>query len=155
MAPWADVLYACDGDWWDAYINEARQAFAGEMWTQDDAAAARYKIFRVSGESKVGLGKNWVIHFGGNGGYQLINLVYHFGAKKIILLGFDMQRTNGLSHHHGDHPGGLNRSLPFKDWLLKFNQLARDLRDEGVEVVNATRETALTCFQKMELKECL
>lgn len=136
-------------------MREVREKFSGALWTQDEVAADKHGLKRVSGEAKPGLGKNWVIHFGGNSGYQLINLVYHFGAKKIILLGFDMQRTNGRSHHHGDHPGYMNRTLAFQEWVPRFNQLAQGLREEGVEVINATRETALNCFQKMDLEAAL
>lgn len=149
------MLYACDGEWWDIHVNAVRKSFSGELWTQDDLAAAKYGLNRVSGQSKKGLGMNWVINFGGNSGYQLINLCYHFGASKIILLGFDMQRTGGKSHHHGDHPGELNRSLPFNEWLPRFNQLALDLKAQGVQVVNATRQTALDCFERKDLREAL
>lgn len=149
------MLYACDGDWWGHYIKEVREKFSGELWTQDEDAAPAHRLNRVSGDGREGLGRNWVIHFGSNSGYQLINLVYHFGARKIILLGFDMQRTDGKSHHHGDHPGKLNRSLPFHTWKKKFNRLAQDLREQSVEVINATRETALDCFPKMSLEEAL
>jgi len=149
------VLYACDGSWWKKYIDSVREVFKGELWTQDKEAAEQYKLSRVSGANKPGLGRNWLIHFGGNGGYQVINLVYHFGAKKIILLGYDMQRTDGKSHHHGDHPGELNRSLNFKEWIKKFNALAPELCAEGVEVINATRKTALDCFRKIKLEDAL
>lgn len=118
-------------------------------------AAAKYRLRRIHGEGRAGLGKDGIIHFGSNGGYQLINLVYQFGAKKIVLLGYDMQMTGGKSHHHGDHPAQLNRSLPFNVWKTKFIQLAQDLKNEGVEVINATRETALNCFPKVKLEDAL
>lgn len=155
LAPWADCLYACDGEWWDKYIVEVRDRFKGELWTQDEAAAKRYGLHRVSGADKPGLGKNGLIHFGGNSGHQMINLAYLFGAARIILLGFDMQRTDGKSHHHGDHPGNLNKSLPFHTWMKKFPLIASDLKAEGVEVINCTRKTALNCFEKRSLEEVL
>jgi hypothetical protein len=101
-----------------------------------------------------GLGKDH-IHGGGNGGYQTINLVYLFGAVKIILFGFDMQLTGKKSHWHGDHPGDLNRDLPVKTFQKNFPALAQDLKAEGVEVINATRETALECFPRMGIEEAL
>lgn len=102
-----------------------------------------------------GLGKNR-LHTGANSGYQAINLAYLFGAKKIILLGFDMKRgPNGETHHHGNHPGVLNRSLPIHTWLKKFPKLAFDLKTEGVEVINSTRDTSLECFNKINLEVAL
>lgn len=125
------------------------------MWTQDVDAAKRYGLFRVSGESRPGLGKKAMVHFGENSGYQAINLAYLFGASKIILLGFDMQTTSGKSHWHGDHPAGLNRNSPLKQFARNFNALAQDLSAEGVDVFNATRETALDCFPKVKLEDVL
>lgn len=102
-----------------------------------------------------GLGVGGVIYTGGNGGYQAINLAYFLGARKIILLGYDMQRSQNKSHWHGDHPSALNRSCNFKTWLKNYKDLARDLRGAGVACVNASRNTALDCFQKVTLEEAL
>jgi hypothetical protein len=155
LALWADVLYACDGDWWDRYIGDVLLRFKGELWTQDVPASSKYGLNRIDGDKAEGLGKNKV-HYGSNSGYQAINLAYLFGAKKIILLGFDMKRgENKKSHWHGEHPGCLNKEMPIKTWLKNFPKLAEDLKIEGVEVINATRDTALECFNKVNLEEAL
>jgi hypothetical protein len=77
-----------------------------------------------------------------------MNLAYHLGARRILLLGFDMQRTNGKSHWFGDHPGRLNVPSPYTEFVKRFNVLANDLDAEGVSVVNCSRATALQCFQR-------
>jgi hypothetical protein len=155
MALWSDVLYACDGEWWDRYIQDVLLRFKGELWTQDIPATGKYGLNRIEGHRSEGLGKDKV-HYGANGGYQAINLAFLFGAHKIILLGFDMKRgENKKSHWHGDHPGFLNKDMPIKTWVKNFWKLAEDLRNEGVEVINATRDTALECFNKVNLEEAL
>lgn len=154
-ALWADVLYACDGDWWDKYIPDVLLKFKGELWTQDVFSRSKYGINVVDACKADGLGKN-KIHYGANSGYQAINLAYLFGAKKIILLGFDCKRgPNNESHHHGDHPGSLNREMPIKTWQQNFPILAKDLNDEGVEVLNSTRDTSLECFKRITLEDAL
>lgn len=153
--PWADLLYACDLLWWDRYIDEVREKFGGECWGLE-AEVAKYGVSVVEADiGGVGLGRHGVIHTGGNSGYQAINLLYFLGAKKIILLGYDMQKTGGKSHSHGDHPSGLNRSSDFSDWISRFGPLARDLRNNGIKVLNATRETALSCFERVNLEQAL
>lgn len=96
-----------------------------------------------------------MIHWGGNSGYQAINLAYLWGARRVVLLGYDMQKTDGKSHWFGDHPKGLNGNSPYPTWIQKFDRLAADLKSEGVEVINATRETALRCFQRANLEDIL
>lgn len=155
-APWADALYACDLAWWDRHIDEVRQSFAGESWTQTPEAARRHGLRFIEGRPGRGLSKErGVIHQGGNSGYQAIGLAVDQGAERIVLLGYDMQKTGGQSHWFGDHPQGLNKNSPYAMWVPKFDSLAADLRDEGVEVINATRETALRCFPRMPIEECL
>lgn len=149
------MLYACDSEWWYKYHRDVvGSGFCGELWTQDNRAAQKYRLNRVQGAHAAGLGRNKV-HWGSNSGYQAINLAYLWGARRIVLLGYDMQKTGGQSHWFGDHPQGLNKNSPYAMWVPKFDSLAADLRDEGVEVINATRETALRCFPRMPIEECL
>lgn len=90
-----------------------------------------------------------------NSGYQAINLAYHFGVSRIILIGYDMQRTEGRSHWHGDHPKGLTNAEGVAKWASRFPQLAADLEREGVEVVNCSKETALNCFKRARLEDVI
>lgn len=132
-----------------------KSKFSCDLWTQSQRSAKRYDLRHWPGESKAGLGKT-KIHFGSNSGYQAVNLAYLLGAKKIILLGYDMQTDGDQVHFFGKHPyhqrsGSPSNSL-MKDWCEKFVALARDLKLEGVEVINATRKTALTAFDHQELE---
>lgn len=147
-APWADVLYACDASWWRLYHGEVEAGFIGEKWTQD--FEARRFARHIESRRAPGLGKRpGVIHQGGNSGYQAINLAYQAGARKIILVGFDMHGT----HWHGKYENGLPNTQEwlFRQWLANFEQLAADLKAEGVEVVNCTPGSALTCFRAASL----
>lgn len=123
------------------------------MITRDAGAAHRYGLEWIRSENAPGLSLDpEVIHEGGNSGYQALNLAYHAGAGRIVLLGYDMQRTGGRAHWFGDHPRGLQVSSPFEDWRRRFDALAADLARAGVEVINASRETALTCFRRAPLE---
>lgn len=95
------------------------------------------------------------INGGGNSGYQAVHLAATFGARRIALIGFDMQRTGGKEHWHGKHEGKLPNGQGFPRWIRAFSPLADDLRLLGVEVVNCTPTTALHCFRKSTLEEFL
>lgn len=149
----ADVVYACDGKWWDRYQADVT---APARWTQDEGAAKRYGINYIKGEPKQGLSLTpGTIHLGSNGGYQGINLAYHLGATRVALLGYDMQYTGGQSHWHGDHPAGMNNPVGVDSWIPNFNRLARDCDRAGLAVVNLSRTTALECFKKENFDEWL
>lgn len=83
----------------------------------------------------------------GNSGYQAVNLAYLLGARKIVMLGFDMQDRGGEHHFHGNHRGGTltnpgNRL--YARWIKGFETIHRLLKEEGVELINCSRRTALT-----------
>jgi hypothetical protein len=140
--------------WWNAYFPELSRSFHGEMWTVSNAARDRYGLRWVFGADREGLApKNDYIHTGRNSGYQAISLAYIFGVKKILLLGFDMQRTNGKSHWHGDHPRGLGNGSRYQGWIIAMNKLAKDLADKGVTVINCSRQTALKCFPRSTIQK--
>lgn len=96
-----------------------------------------------------------MIHQGGNSGYQAINLAYLWGARAIVLLGLDCGAgPDGKEHWFGQHTHPkLGKHQPFGMWLAKFPALARDLEIEGVRVINASRRTALDCFERMALED--
>jgi len=95
------------------------------------------------------------VNAGGNSGFQAIHLAALFGAKKIVLIGFDMMRTDGKFHWHGKHEGRLPNGTGFPGWIKSMGYLAKDLQAMGVEVINCTRRTALRCFPRMELEDAL
>ena len=128
-------------------MDEVDSNFKGERYSHT-AYAHKFDAIHVPGVFKPGLGCDDVIHLGGNSGYQAINLAYLMGAKEINLIGFDMQRTNNMSHWHGDHPRQCINQSPYHAWLKNFDQLSKDLNDLNIDVTNYTRVTALKCFKK-------
>lgn len=163
LAPWADAIYACDADWWDHYGPTVAIA---ERWTQcpdqhhatlharQRATAAKWDLHLAPSQPGKGLGAG-IVHWGSNGGHQAINLAALFGARKIVLLGYDFQATGGRSHFHGDHPGRLNKPNHYEGWMKAMEDMAADLLRAGVSVFNASPETALACFPQVPLAEAL
>ncbi len=155
LAPWADVLYGCDASWWQHYFPEVALTFRGsEMWTVATAARDQFKLKWIYGYDAIGLSKTPdKIHTGYNSGYQSIGLAALWGASKILLLGFDFQRTNGKTHWHGDHPRAtLGNGGRYPQWVKAMERLAIDARDRGIDIVNCSRKTALRCFRQSSIE---
>jgi hypothetical protein len=149
LAPWADVLYACDAAFWDCY----RPEFAGEKWTLDATAAHKYDLNLIGmlNGSPFSNRKDAVVT-GGNSGFQALNLAVIQGATKVILLGYDMQLTNGKKHYFGNHPADLDKDSNYKNWIQNFKKAAPHI---PVPVINCTRQTALDCFEKKALEDVI
>lgn len=143
IAPWADVLYGFDIAWWKHHVEEVDRVFSGERCSQAKLPS-RYRVTHL----------DKVPHFG-NSGSAAMYLAAHRGAKRIVMLGYDCQHTGGKAHWHGNHPGKLGNAGTVKSWPAKFAMLADALEKRGVEVVNASRVTALECFQRADLETAL
>lgn len=141
--PWADMLYACDHKWWQ-YYSEGLSWYKGERWSHQQYANNR----RFTGPLQFR-------QFGGNSGHQAVQIATILGAKKIALLGFDQQYTNGIKHCHGDHPDDLGNASRVDHWPQYLETTSKDLKGMGVEVINLSRQTALRCFPRMTPEEFL
>lgn len=160
-ALWADVLYACDEPWWSLYDSKVKSGewtwFPCDCWTLDERAVRAYphrRLHHIRSMPSPGLGRQpGVIHQGANGGYQAVNLATQAGARRVVLLGFDMKGE----HWHGSHPQPLTNPRPylFELWIKNFARMAQDLGPAGIEVVNCTPGSALTCFPQLPLNEVL
>lgn len=90
-----------------------------------------------------------------NSGAAALSLAASRGARRIVMLGYDCQRTGGKTHHHGDHPRPLSNAKSLPLWAGRFRDAARHLAQLGAEVINASRVTALTCFKRDTLESAL
>jgi hypothetical protein len=150
------VLYACDDQWWIHYFPELARAFHGEKWTVSARARDQFDLHWIYGMDKPGLSTNpTLIHTGKNSGYQAIGLAALFGCTRILLLGFDFQRNGGKTHWHGDHPRGLGNGGMYPTWVAAMNKLSVDLEAAGVTVINCSPKTALQCFSRQPIGDCV
>ena len=93
-----------------------------------------------------------VIHYGDNSGYQALNLAVLFGSPYIVLCGFDMRHVSGKSHFFGDHPQGLFQRAEYESFARKFDKAPAP---DGVDIINATPDSALRCYPMMELDDAI
>jgi hypothetical protein len=143
LAPWAAVLMGFDGAWWAKHAAEL-QGYAGRRVTCSNTGAK----FGAQSLQKV-LGFRGF----GNSGAAALSLAALGGAGRIVLLGYDVQHTGGQTHWHGDHPPGLGNAKGVKLWPAKFAKAAEYAARRGSVVVNASRQTALTCFPRVVLED--
>lgn len=158
LAPWADVLYACDVKWWRTYGNEPWvRNFRGRKVCLDTQEPTPAGVEALPWDVGEGLGYER-IRTGSNSGYQAINYAYLQGAKTIVLLGYDMQVVEGRpAHWHVDHPKRIGNvtQRASAEFRHRMRYLADDLEAEGVKVINCSRKTALECFEREPVENVL
>ena len=152
----ADVLYWTDSRFYTWYKNDIDNfnglKFAlkpGSQYTTD------IKVLRKGVAH--GLEKDpHVLAHGNNSGYAAINLAYHLGANRIVLLGFDMHNDGKDTHFHDGYPTKSTGDQIYRDKFLPgFTQLKSELDPEGVTVLNASVYSQLTTFTKITIEQAL
>lgn len=156
LAPWADVLYSSDQRWWEFYRGVPE--FAGLKFGIQPLAPRRawqVTVLRNTGSEGIETQPDG-LRTGKNSGAAAINLAVHLGARRIVLLGYDMGCTPGQpAHFFGAHPEQLRTNVPPTSFVPFFGAMVEPLDEIGVTVVNCSRTTALKCFPRMDVSEAL
>jgi hypothetical protein len=160
LLPFADILYACDDEWWELFYTQ-NPNFCGEKWSSHHdkidpkiETARKFGLNLIRGEYVDGFSLDpTVIHYGGTSGFQAINLAILLGASPILLVGFDM-RTTQQRHFHEDYPVGMKNGCKYEYFIPAFIEAAINM-PAHIKIINCTPGSALTCFPMMSLREAL
>lgn len=153
IAPWADFLYFMDCRWWEQHKSEIRY-FSGMIVTTcqrcQDIPGIKYL---KRGHRKRHDERPDHLFRGNNSGVGACSLAIKLGAKKIILLGFDMKMVGGQHNWHNDHNKSTPNKIYQEQFMKMFEYLSMCAPEYGVEIVNATPGSALPFFPIVDPKE--
>ena len=141
LCPWAQALFGFDLPWWTWNLREVRATFGGLLFCDQPRRGVTNAREHPAYQSF------------GNSGACAIALAIACGAERVVMLGYDCQLTGGRTHHHGPHQSGLRNCDTLPRWPAQFAALARFVAARGAEVLNASRESALTCFPRVALHD--
>ena len=173
LYPTADAHYFCDAVWWDEQVKRNYTAVDGftrftdriyaGFWVKGSPSSEKsfhehreVHVLEFTGQLGLETDPHGLRH-GSNSGYQAINLVYHFGASKIVLLGYDMKCSGNMTHWHGgrSEPSGYFAGVLKRTMLPLFEHLVKPLESAGIEVLNATPDSALKCWPLVTVETAL
>lgn len=101
----------------------------------------------------------------GNSGAAAISIAANAGAKRIILLGFDMKLDDNKNQHWHDCYGKIAARktrdprkpthFPFDRHLRGFDQIVKDAKRREIEIINCSPDSAIREFRKCSLQELI
>lgn len=154
LADWADILYGIDVNWWLA--NRGAPDFNGLKVTPSPTAARVFRLRQVKTKlgARILLDKGVVgcglRHGGGHSGWQAINLAVQFGARRVVLVGFEMRGPR----FNSNEPGVAKLDAKRVDqWRQEMDAAAGEFEAIGCEVINATPDSALTAYPYQPFEE--
>ena len=159
LGPWIDILYFGDCNWYRNALPDIR-SFAGLKITSCGSCpkngwkhvhrVKRSKMKGIESKDRSAIAWNY------NSGASAINIAYWLGAKRVILLGFDMQCDgNSKKNWHDDYKGETPNEDLFQKHLSGFPFIAKQAKRLGLEILNATPGSAIKQFPFVKLEDTL
>lgn len=137
LAPWADAIASTDAAWWKQHL-EALSLPCPKYGAMPDFRAVR-------GVERL------LIDTHTNSGLLGIMVAVKLGATRVLLCGFDLHSAG--EHFFGRHPAPLSSTSPNR--MEIFKRQFQSYRPRGVEILNCTPGSALTCYPLADLHEIL
>lgn len=168
LGSWIDVCYFGDSRWFE-WNRKKLRTFGGLKITSVSGLSERGDIKTVfwsrdkdkEGCPKMlGIDKNpKYVRWNWSSGGAAINIAYHLGIKRIVLIGYDMcSNSNGENNWHDNHlikNDKKNEEITFKRFMQGFSVIAEDLKNEEIEVINTNLSSKIEAFPKIKLEEAL
>lgn len=155
LLPFIDITWFTDCQWykWNA---EALQSFGGLIVGAPRCCCNHSRVLQLRRLDSSGITTNpEQVKWNKSSGASAINLAVLLGAKKVFLIGFDMQVKDGNHNWHTNH-FHKPRTEIYRDLFLDpFTQIAEDAEKLQVQIFNATSDSALKIFPFVDLKEVL
>lgn len=166
IGTWMDVAFFGDGKFFFSnrreLISYPKLRISCNPNIQNRKEAVFIKHVLRDGSKRYGLTKRrGRVSWNHNSGGAAINLATQFGAKRIILLGFDMNLDkNNRQHWHSKYKSSNRKNinekaLPFQRHLKCFPMIAADAKRQGVEILNVSPDSAIKEFRKVRLNDLL
>lgn len=148
----ADLVHASDKRWWQENPDVARCPAIKTALMQPVPEGVN--VIRYRRQEPVETDPDYVAT-GRNGGFQAINIALLAGAKRNLLVAYDMKKAKD-SHWFGDHEKFETPDTVYVDtWFPAYKSLPESLKAMGAEVINCTPGSKLTMFPTVDLESAL
>lgn len=157
IAPFAQMIYWADRPWFEEHHMRLVDHPAEFKVTRCEPHIRHNvkNVRLVEWDKDAWLSTRTSYVAGMDSGTNALNIAYLLGARQIVLLGFDM---SPVGHWHEGHS---KKSAPPPDDIYRtryvpvLNVMANKLKQDGVEVVNASPGSYLQCFPIAHLSDLL
>jgi hypothetical protein len=150
LCPAARVLFFHDYAWMAANLA-AVEAWPGLVVTVSRLAAQALpeRVKRIDALWGRPLGAPPPVRLGRSSGQTAVALAAAMGARRIVLLGFDMRVAAGRSHWHDEY---ATEAPEFDIFRRAFDGWRAAAETAGIAIVNATPDSALFEFDATTLQ---
>lgn len=152
---WIPAVWFSDCRWYTWNYPELMN-FKGFILGCPPCKCEHTRLLKVKRADRDGISENpEKVCWNKNSGSSAINVAYLLGASKIILLGYDMRVVNDAHNWHTNHNHTPPKDIYERLFLPCFKKISEDAQRLGIEIINATPESAIQEFKFTPLEELL
>lgn len=151
--PQAQVIYFSDKRFWNWHGEQLKNHTGRVISGAHRLRVTGVESYQFSGVEGLDLTRGKLRH-GNSSGYAAINLAVHLGAKKIVLLGYDMRMVDDRAHWHDGYPVVARQNV-FDKMHAFFETMIPQLKQLDITVLNACPGSRIDAFLKISHEEAL
>jgi hypothetical protein len=163
LGDWIDMVFFGDSGFLDKHLEGVAKFKGLKVTCHENHAKYDWIKYMAKDPRGRGISDNpKMVCWNNNSGAAAISVAANAGAKRIILLGFDMQLSDkNYQHWHDVYKRGNKldenrlRKLPFARHLRGFADIKNDAKRRGLEILNCSPDSKISEFPKYSLKELL
>jgi hypothetical protein len=162
--PTLNHFHACNKEYYDCEWGNGLDKLPCTKTTIDIATANKYGIKYINGKWADGFSSDpEYVHYGHSSGFQLPQIAYNNGFKRLLLCGYDMRFAsdyNGKNERIGSAPRhffGEYHQKELKHWpsvkikdgvFIELIQQFENVKiiNTDVNIINCSPGSAMTCF---------
>lgn len=163
--PDALALYWADESWVERHLDSVNAHTAKFRFHSKFHISNKY----LENESRLGIGKSILLKRtgdkgidnnidnvrGNNSGAHILNLLHNCKVKKIVLLGYDMKLIDSKTHWHDGHGLPIRPQVYADMFIPSIASMAPILKNAGIQVINASPNSDLKCFEKIPFEKTI
>jgi hypothetical protein len=168
LGPWVDACYFGDAKWWNwnanDRISETGEVLMGFKKYSGLKMTSCQRFYHIPilhtwkrGKPRGIETKPGYLSWNNCSGLSAINVAYHFGAKRVVLIGFDMGPMQGKTHWHNFHKTKAGFGSYNNRYLPAIPFIVRDAANLGIELINSSPHTHIDAklIKQMPLEDTI
>lgn len=155
LGDWVDVCWWSDPCWYEWNVVDLSE-FGGLKACCCRALIDKPGVKVLNRGKSMGIDhRTNFISWNRSSGGSAINLAVHLGAKRIVLLGFDMKPSDDKGEDNWHNLHKVKKYPPYHRFLESFPHIKKDAGNLGVEIINSTMCSLIPedIFPKIPLEE--
>ena len=153
LAPWAEILFFMDDKWFHEHAVGLSKYHGIKVTIAPKFQHTKGVKWLERGSKTMLSTIPTMVHNGNNSGYAAVNIAFHLGVSRIILVGFDMRVVDSKHNYHDQHKRKMLDNIYDKEYIPNFGTIKEPLEKQGVSVYNTCLDSGLKCFPFVSLEE--